>query len=129
VEVAWCLLGALVLAVATVAALRQNKAIAQAAAVKEAAAAAAGTLSAKPSASVISISTSMSLREHKPNSYRFDGNAYPQFSISYADVNGSLSEREIYVDTWHRISSVSCSSGKLKSKSVLSTISAAMRRR
>ena len=46
------------------------------------------------------IQTSMSTRSYDPNAYRFDGIAYPEYRITYADEDGVVTERDIYVHTW-----------------------------
>lgn len=43
-----------------------------------------------------------SIREYDRNAYRFDGSAFPQYRITYADEDGVVTEREIYVDNWHK---------------------------
>lgn len=46
----------------------------------------------------MSISTSMSVRPYDPDKPLFDGLAYRQFRIEYADEDGVVTERDIYVD-------------------------------
>ncbi|WP_029074402.1 WYL domain-containing protein [Kaistia adipata] len=48
------------------------------------------------------IVTEASMREYNPHAYRFDGLAYPEFRITYADEDGVVTEREIYVDGWRK---------------------------
>ncbi len=49
-----------------------------------------------------SIEVSGSIREYDRNAYRFDGLAFPQYRITYADEDGVVTEREIYVDNWRK---------------------------
>lgn len=48
------------------------------------------------------IETSATLREIDPNAYRFDNTAFPQYRITYADEDGVVTDREIYVDNWYK---------------------------
>lgn len=48
----------------------------------------------------ISYSTAASLRSYDPSAYRFDGIARRQFRIEYADVDGVVTERDIFVHNW-----------------------------
>ena len=46
--------------------------------------------------------TSATVREIDPNAYRIDGTAYPQFNITYADEDGVVSKRDIFVDRFYK---------------------------
>ena len=35
------------------------------------------------------------------DAYRFGGSAYPEYRITYADSDGVVTEREIFVDNWY----------------------------
>lgn len=50
----------------------------------------------------VTVATSAQTRIYDPDAYRFDGSAHPQFRISYADEDGVVTERDIYVDRWHK---------------------------
>ena len=54
-----------------------------------------------PPVAATTVSASMSVRDFDPDAYRFDGSAYPEYRITYVDADGVVTEREIYVDTWH----------------------------
>lgn len=49
---------------------------------------------------------SSSIRPYDRNAYRFDGLAFPQYKITYADDDGVITERDIYVDTWRESGAV-----------------------
>lgn len=48
----------------------------------------------------VSITLTSSVREYDANKYRFDGLARPEWQIEYADEDGVVTERQVYVDRW-----------------------------
>lgn len=48
------------------------------------------------------VETSISTRTYNRDAYRFDGTATPQYAITYADEDGVITDREIYVDAWRK---------------------------
>ncbi|TFE95280.1 hypothetical protein B5M44_21865 [Shinella sumterensis] len=52
------------------------------------------------------VQTSISAREYDPNAYRFDDIARPEYRITYADEDGVVTTRDIYVHTWRQRAAV-----------------------
>jgi hypothetical protein len=46
------------------------------------------------------VTVQFNTRSDDRNSYRFDGYAVPEYRIEYADADGVVTTREIYLNTW-----------------------------
>lgn len=46
------------------------------------------------------VTVQFSTRNDDRNSYRFDGYAVPEYRIEYADADGVVTTRDIYLNTW-----------------------------
>lgn len=53
-------------------------------------------------AGIYIIETSTETREYDINSYRYDGLARPQYKITYADEDGVVTDREIYIHNFYK---------------------------
>lgn len=55
-----------------------------------------------PEPAQVTLSLSMETRAYDPAKNRFDGLAYPEFHIVYADEDGVVTDRDIFVHDWRK---------------------------